>query len=503
MADICDPGIHPAAGCPTTDEQALMSKTEHPDLSLETGLDEWSEWITQSVSLLQTYTQQIEQGDFAPYRDIDVEALAGLASMTAAEPPDSEGLWQLLTQGFNANHPGYMADIPGGGLLWSALGELLTSGFNRWPGLYPGAPGLLEIEKSTLSWMCRLFGMQENAVGFFTSGGSMANFSAVHIARVQHLDASTVSCARIYTSDQCHHSVTKAARMAGFYDHQIVVLPSDSMGRIHLQSLSAQLATDRDNAQQPFLLVASAGTTRTGAVDDLMALRQLADDYGCWLHVDAAWAGSFMLTERGQALMTGIGAADSITIDPHKAFWTTWGSGALLVNEAATLKPAFDVDADYLPFADADELMLNPSIISPELSRNARGLQLWLPLRLAGEQAFVNCLNEKLDLCEQAADALTRVAGLTVADWPLLGICCFAFEGGQPDEDIDRINQQTQALIDRVNQDGRVVISGAHLHGRLYARLAPLQFKTHKQHVDVAVDLIADAACALLAEQVS
>ena len=473
-----------------------MASIENPDLSLETNLDEFSERMAQAVSLLRDYTGQIEQGTFTPYQTIVPEQLVSLAALGEDTPPQPAELWELLTQGFNANHPGYMADIPGGGLLLSALGDFLTSGFNRWPGLYPGAPGLLEIEKAALNWLCRMFGMTTHAAGFFTSGGSLANFSAVHIARVHRLTAANSATAVIYTSDQCHHSVVKAARMAGFYDHQITILPTDEQGRTDLQALSSQLLSDQQEGRLPFMLIANAGSTRTGAVDDLQAMRMLADQSGCWLHVDAAWAGSFMLTERGKALMAGIGQADSITIDPHKALWTAWGSGALLVNDASTLKPAFDVDADYLPFADAEELMLNPSVISPELSRNARGLQLWLPLKLAGEQAFIHCLNEKLDLCEQAVSVLKTTPGIQVADWPSLGICCFTFEDLATSEhpNIAIANQNTQALIDRVNEDGRVVISGAHLHGRLYARLAPLQFKTHKQHVDLALSLIADAA---------
>lgn len=474
-----------------------MPDLEHPDLSLETGFPDFSALVSHALTLLGRYNDDIRQGSFAPFQPMDAGALQSAAELGLPAGWDDLKLWDLCTQGVNANHPGYMADIPGGGLLLSALGDLLTSGVNRWPGLYPGAPGLLEIEKNLLLWMCSMFGMPEGAGGVFTSGGSLANFSAVHVARVNLLSEQTASRAVIYASDQCHHSVVKAARMAGFYDSHIVSLPTDALGRTDLQALRDQLATDVAADRVPFFIVASAGTTRTGAVDDLPAMRRLADDYGCWLHVDAAWAGSFVMTERGRSAMAGIGEADSITIDPHKAFWTAWGSGALLVKQPATLKAAFDVDADYLPFADADELMLNPSVISPELSRNARGLQLWLPLKLAGEQAFVNCLNEKLDLAEWAAETLRPVPALSVPDWPLLGICCFALGS---EADVAAANHLTQQLIDTVNEDGRVVISGAHLHGRLYARLAPLQFKTHKEHVATALALITQAVEQLTTE---
>ncbi len=479
-----------------------MRDLDRPDLSLETDFSDFSALIQHAVGLLRRYTTDIEDGVFTPFQPMDSAALQQLASLsplTSMDEKDDLRLWEICTQGVNANHPGYMADIPGGGLLLSALGDLLTSGINRWPGLYPGAPGLLEIERSLLLWMCSMFGMPEGSGGFFTSGGSLANFSAVHIARADRLDQHLAPRAMIYASEQCHHSVMKAARMAGFYDDNIVTLPTDPQGRTDLRALRDRLASDVTDDRIPFFIVASAGTTRTGAVDDLTVMRRLADDYGCWLHVDAAWAGSFALTERGSVAMTGIGQADSITIDPHKAFWTAWGSGALLVKDPATMNAAFDVDADYLPFADAEELMLNPSVISPELSRNARGLQLWLPLKLIGEQAFVNCLNEKLDLAEWAAAVLAELPGLTVPDRPLLGICCFAMGNNQ---DISAANQKTQQLIDIVNRDGRVVISGAHLHGRLYARLAPLQFKTHKAHVEVALHLIRQALEQIVSEGV-
>src|SRR5437763_5957265 len=204
--------------------------------------------------------------------------------------------------------PGYLAFIPGGGLYTAALADFITAAVNRYTTVAALAPAFVEIEQQTIRWIADLFDFPPTAQGILTTGGSLANFSAIVTAREARHGKT------IYVSDQAHHSVTKAAALAGFPATAIRVIPSDADLRIDLDALEAAVKRD----PEPFLVVASAGTTNTGAIDALDDLATLAHDHNLWLHVDAAYGGFFQLTERGRHKLRGIEGADSITLDPHK-----------------------------------------------------------------------------------------------------------------------------------------------------------------------------------------
>src|SRR6185295_8985183 len=172
------------------------------------------------------------------------------------------------------------------------------------------------------------------------------------------------------------------------------------------------LAQDRAAGLRPFLIVASAGTTNTGAVDPLPALADIAAGEGLWLHVDGAYGGFFVLTERGRRTFAGIERADTITLDPHKGMFLPYGTGCLLAKDRGTLRRAHSMPAEYLPAMSDEADRVDFSEISPELSRDYRGLRVWLPLQLRGTRVFREALDEKLDLAAWAHEELRRVEGI-------------------------------------------------------------------------------------------
>jgi aromatic-L-amino-acid decarboxylase len=243
-----------------------------------------------------------------------------------------------------------------------------------------------------------------------------------------------------------------------------------------IDALESAVHQDRN----PFLVVASAGTTNTGAVDDLDAIADLADAQHLWLHVDAAYGGFFQLTERGKAKLTGIERADSITLDPHKGMFLPYGSGCLLVREGRYLREAHTAGAEYLQ--DLPDLGLpNYAEYSPELSRAFRGLRLWLPMQLHGVQAFADALDEKLDLARQAYERLQHVDGLHLPWEPELSVVAFHHPDGP-------------RILDEVNASRRVFLSSTTINGTHTLRIAVLSHRTHRDRVDEAVDLIEKAA---------
>lgn len=437
--------------------------------------------------------------------------VAGGADLARAlfEPVAPEGpapaaeLFDLLFEravpkSFNTAGPGYLAYIPGGGLVTSALADLLSGVTNRYVGVWQAAPGLVQLETNVVRWLCGIVGLPEGSGGYLATGGSLASFTAVVAARRDRLPADFLK-GTLYVSEQTHHAVTKAAALAGFPAENVRSIPSDERFRIRLDLLAERVAADRAAGFTPFFACGNAGTTNTGAVDDLSALADLCAREGLWFHVDAAYGGFFMLTERGRRTMAGIGRADSVVLDPHKGLFLPYGTGALLVREADVLRRAHASDAAYLPHMQEDPGFVDWCEVSPELSRAFRGLRVWLPVKLHGLAAFRAALDEKLDLAHHATVELRRMPGIEIVAEPQLSIVAFRLVvPGLDGEDLNRLNRD---LLARVNARQRVHLSGTTVGGRFLLRICVLSFRTHRERLDEGLDDLRAAAAGLPAER--
>jgi aromatic-L-amino-acid decarboxylase len=237
--------------------------------------------------------------------------------------------------------------------------------------------------------------------------------------------------------------------------------------------------------------VASAGTTNTGAVDDLEAMADLAARAGLWLHVDGAYGGFFMLTERGRRALSGIERADSIVLDPHKGMFLPYGTGCLLVRDAEALRRAHSVPAEYLPTMQHDPDRIDFSEITPELSRDYRGLRVWLPVKMHGIGPFRAALDEKLDLAVWACEELRKIDGVEIVAAPQLTVVGFRLlRPGLGTEALNRLNQD---LLARVNARRRVYMSGTLLGDRFVLRICVLSFRTHRDRMEMALEDIRSA----------
>ncbi|HEV8269112.1 MAG TPA: aminotransferase class I/II-fold pyridoxal phosphate-dependent enzyme, partial [Thermoanaerobaculia bacterium] len=328
---------------------------------------------------------------------------------------------RAIPKSFNTAGPGYVAYIPGGGLFDAAVADLIADSVNRYVGVWAAAPALVQLETNVVRWLCDVAGLPEGAGGFLTTGGSFANFSAIVTARREKLGDDFLK-GTLYVSDQTHHSVQKAALLAGFPPRNVRSIPSDATYRIRVDLLREAIAKDRAEGFSPLVLVGNGGTTNTGAVDDLRALADVAAEEKLWFHVDAAYGGFFLLTERGRKTLAGIERADSITLDPHKGFFLPYGTGSLLVRDADALRRAHALHAEYLPpLPEADDFV-DYSQISPELSRDFRGLRVWLPLKRHGAAAFRKALDEKLDLTAFACEGIRAIPGIEIVAEPQLSL---------------------------------------------------------------------------------
>ena len=380
-------------------------------------------------------------------------------------------------------HPsgGHLSYIPNAGLYSAALGEFLAAGLNRYTGIAGAAPGFSAIEHGVVDWMTSLFDLGPSASGLLLSGGSMANFTGVVTARTTVL-GDDFGKGKIYLTGHTHHSVSKSARLAGIRSDHIVKVPVDENRRLDTVALREMIAADRAAGDRPFLIVASAGTTDTGSVDDLHAVADVAAEEEVWLHVDGAYGGFFILTDRGKKRLDGIHRADSIAVDPHKGLSLPFGVGTLLVKEESALVDAHLGRGAYL--RDEDQYMGIRDIASlgPELSRPFRGLSVWLPLQLHGVAPFRDALDRSLDLAEHAYQRLAGMPGIEKVWYPDLSIVAFRFE----DDEIGR------KAMERVNSGRRVHLSPTMIEDRFVLRIAVLNRRTTREHVDHAIDLIAE-----------
>jgi len=426
---------------------------------------------------------------------------APLRHALLAEPPeDASDFGELLTlfgaaaaQAIETAGPTYMGYVPGGGLFASALAEFVARGANRFTGLAATAPELAAMEHGVLQWLCRTFQLPGTAGGLLTTGGSMATLSAIVAARQNRLGEDFIG-GTLYLSSHTHHSAAKAARIAGFPAAAVRVVPVTADLRMDVAAAARLIAADRRAGRRPFLLVANAGSTDTGTVDPLGDLGRLAAREGLWFHVDGAYGGFFQLTERGRAAMSGVAAADSIVLDPHKGLFLPYGTGALLVRDTAALRAGHSGDGDgdgtgdgsYLQDLSADSELPDFSALGPELTREFRGLRVWLPLRLHGVGAFRAALEEKLDLAAHAHAELARDPRLELPGPPDLSTVAFRLHDGD-----DHANLR---LLDRINASGDVFSSSTRVGGRVLLRLCILSHRTHLVHVDRALQIIHAAA---------
>ncbi|HUP49656.1 MAG TPA: aminotransferase class I/II-fold pyridoxal phosphate-dependent enzyme [Thermoanaerobaculia bacterium] len=389
-----------------------------------------------------------------------------------------------IPRSFNAAGPGYLAYIPGGGIFHAAVADLIADSVNRYVGVHAAAPALVQLETNVVRWFCQIVGYGPRSGGVLTTGGSLANLIAVVTARkellTEHFFGGTLYC-----SDQVHHSFQKAANLAGFPYGNVREVPTDGKLRIRLDALQEAIRRDRQEGMTPFFVVGSAGTTNTGAVDELEGLAAVAREHSLWLHVDGAYGAFFMLTGRGREVMRGIEQADSIVLDPHKTLFLPYGTGGLVVRDAGALRRAHSLHAEYLPQMQQEDELVDFCEISPELSRDFRGLRVWLPLKMFGAGAFRAQLDEKLDLAAWAAAELRKIDGIEIVAEPQLTVVAFRLRGS---------DERNRRLLEAINARKKVMLTATRVGGRFVIRICVVSFRTHRDRMEACLEDIRAAA---------
>lgn len=394
---------------------------------------------------------------------------------------------ELLKPGLNTASGANMGYIPGGGIFSSALGDYIAAISNKYAGVFYASPGAVNMENELIRWTANLAGYSEGYGGNLTSGGSFANLIALLTAkRTKNINIRNVEKTVVYCSHQSHHSIQKAINIIGLEDCIIRYIDVDSELRINVEELETQIIEDLKTGLNPFLIVANAGSTDAGMIDPLFDIGKIASKHSLWFHVDAAYGGFYLMTKRGKIKLKGISLADSIIMDPHKSLFLPYGSGVVLVKNINNLIKANQYTANYMQDANEDSNSYSPSLLSPELSKHFRGLRMWLPLKLYGQNTFEHYLDEKLDLARYFYSNVKKI-GFEVGPKPDLSIVTFRYipKNGSADN-------FNRFIIKEIQNNGKVFISSTIINGNFTLRAAIVSFRTHKTEVDSLLNILSE-----------
>lgn len=389
------------------------------------------------------------------------------------------------TPNLNPASGGHFGYIPGGGIFTTALGDYLAAVTNRYAGIFFACPGGVRMENMLLRWMCKMVNYPSTALGNLTSGGSIANLSAITTARdVKGIRARDIERCVIYMTQQLHHCVQKSLRIIGMRECIVRFIPMDDRYKMKPELLSQQIEEDQAAGLIPFMVFASAGTTDTGAIDPLEAIGKIAKAKKLWFHIDAAYGGFFMLSEKLKADFKGTELSDSIAIDPHKGLFLSYGIGAVLIKNTKALYKTHQYTANYMQDAFTLEEEPSPADLSPELTKHFRGLRMWISLQLLGVAPFRAALEEKVLLCRYFYEQVQKI-GFEVGPYPDLSVIIFRYVPKSGDTNLFNEN-----LVEQIMQDGRTFVSSTTIDNVYWIRFAVLSFRTHLVHVDLVLRLL-------------
>jgi glutamate/tyrosine decarboxylase-like PLP-dependent enzyme len=368
-----------------------------------------------------------------------------------------------LPCGLMQHHPGGMAHVPSGGLVQGAVGEFISRAVNRFAGVWMDNPGFSQIETNVIHWFCQMIGYGERSFGYLTTGGSTANLIGIVCASQLALEKAKGSERIVYMSAQSHFSNRKAAKIAGYTEDRIRNVQINDDFTMNVDSLVNAIVADIEAGHFPTCVIATAGTTNTGAIDDLAAVATICQKYNIWLHVDAAWGGFFHITQRGKVFLSGIELADSITVDAQKSLFLPHGISAVLVKERSNLRNTFQISAEYIMGFSRDEIHNDFCQLGPELTREIRGLTVWLPLKMHGLSAFELCLDRAMDLAAGLLVELKTVPEIAVIQVHKLHLPVVNFQvlGATAKESEDR----TRAVCEKICSYGNVFLVTTELPG--------------------------------------
>ena len=376
------------------------------------------------------------------------------------------------------SHPKSYSFVPGPSNYISTMADTIATGFNIFSGGWAASPAAAEVEIITMNWLLKIFGFPlKKGGGIFTSGGSMANLTALVTAR-RIKCGEDFSKAIIYLSDQAHSSNIKAIKVIGFKKEQIRVIPTDSEFKISLNKLKNAIAKDKLEGLQPFCIIASAGTTNTGTVDPLDEIAKISKEENLWFHIDGAYGGAAILSSQGKKMMKGLKKADSLTVDPHKWFFQPYEIGCLLVKNHTWLKNTFTEKPEYLRDVEGNTSEINFYDHGIQLTRRFRALKFYMSLKTFGLSSFKNAIQYNVDLAEQTEALLRKSDEWQIVSPATIGIINFRYNPIASNLSEKQLDQLNQTISKNIIDNGDALLVTTVLEGQVVLRMCLINPRT-------------------------
>lgn len=392
-------------------------------------------------------------------------------------------------------HPGWFAYFPANNSPASVLGEFLTAGIGAQCMVWQTSPAAAELEEAVLDWLRQMTGLPVGLAGVIQDTASTATLCALVSARERATsfasnDEGLRKPLTVYASEEAHSSVEKGVKIAGFGRRHLRRIPTDDRFALVPGKLEEALAGDREAGFLPACVVATVGTTSSGAVDPLRPIGEICRRHGVWLHVDAAWAGTAALVPEKRWILDGVEHADSFVFNPHKWMLTNFDCSAYFVKDPGALVRAFEIHPEYLK-TGVDAKVKNYRDWGIQLGRRFRALKLWFVIRSYGVEGLRAMVREHLRLAALFKGWVEEDGRFELMAPADLGLVCFRLNDGREEKALDELNRR---FLDRVNAAGPVFMSHTALRGRFTVRLVVGQRTTEERHVRAAWEIVSAAA---------
>lgn len=393
---------------------------------------------------------------------------------------------EILAFGAKTGHPRFYGFIPGPALTESWLAEAVAAAENHHAATWKTAPTAIAAENSILRSLAQYAGYPERSGGGFVSGGSVANLTALVAARDSLVPTNALARAVAYVSHETHSSVAKALRIIGVPDERIRMVETDDSFRISPVALGRAIAADRRSGLLPFAVVATAGTTNTGAIDPIDAVADVCADERLWLHVDGAYGASILMSSELRGQLKGIERSDSLSWDAHKLLLQTYGLGIVLVKDRRHLSRSFSATPEYLEDVRGGQDRVNPGDLGIELTRSPRGLRLWFTLHVLGRRGMAERMEWSFLLAEHVERRLRAWPQWEITSAASLGIVTFRFAPpGLTPEEMDAVNS---AIASTNLEAGHSAVYTTTVRGKKVLRMATTNPETTVTDVDSTLD---------------
>ncbi len=385
-------------------------------------------------------------------------------------------------------HPRFFAFVPSPASPLSWIGDVLTDSYNPHAGTWLESSSASCIEQETIKWLCQKAGYPKTAGGLFVSGGSIANLTALVVARHAKLSEDMYFNGVAYLSQQTHFSAAKALRIMGLTTEQIRIIPCDDQLRMDTRSLEKAILQDLEAGKKPFVVVATAGTTNTGCIDPLHPIADICDRYDLWFHVDGAYGASVLVSNEYHHLLDGISRADSITWDAHKWLFQTYACSMILFKNSHDLANCFSSNPEYLKDAVAENDEVNYWEWGIELTRPARSLKLWLTLQTLGTDKLSEMVTHGIQYAQRLEEIIKEKPNWEIVTSAQLAIINFRYAPKSLSEhSCDQINE---AISHKMTENGFACVLTTQLKGKTVLRICSIHPETTEKDLKETVELL-------------